>query len=100
MSVDTGRGTYKRNSLTTYDWESTYTKYLDGSDVNTSTNRITWNTHGMRDKYTVIFQTPYQGLTDMGIASMELYSMLKMSMQIQLNYIQTVHYHLYNLYHL
>ena len=68
MSVDTGRGTYKRNALTTYDWESTYTKYLDGSDVNTATNRITWNTHGMRDKYTVIFQTPYQGLTDMGIA--------------------------------
>ena len=64
MSADTGRGSYKRNALVTYDWEPTYTTYLSTADVNTGTDRITWNAHNMRDKYAVVFQTPYQGLTD------------------------------------
>ena len=57
MSTDTGRGSYKKNPLVTYDWESTYTTYLASSDVNTSTNRITWNNHNLRNKYALLFQT-------------------------------------------
>ena len=73
MSTDTGRGNYKKNPLVTYDWESTYTTYLSASDINTSTNRITWNNHNLRNKYALLFQTPYQGLTDGGMVDGTVY---------------------------
>ena len=73
MSTDTGKGNYKKNPLVTYDWESTYTTYLAISDINTSTNRITWNNHNLRNKYALLFQTPYQGLTDGGMVDGTVY---------------------------
>ena len=67
ISASTGRGNYRDRAVVTYDWESTYTKYLTTSDWNASNNRITWTGHNMRDGYTVLFNTPYYGLSDGGI---------------------------------
>ena len=73
LTTDTGRGSFKKNPVVTYDWESTYTAYLSSSDINTTTDRITWNNHGLRDKYALLFQTPYQGLTDGGMVDGTVY---------------------------
>ena len=73
LTTDTGRGSFKKTPVVTYDWESTYTTYLAASDVNTSTNRITWNSHNLRNKYALLFQTPYQGLTDGGLVDGTVY---------------------------
>ena len=66
-STSTGRGNYRDRALITYDWESTYTKYISTADWNDSTNRISWSNHNLRDGYTVLFNTPYHGRTDGGI---------------------------------
>ena len=51
LTTDTGRGTYKKTPVVTFDWEGTYSTYLSSADVNSSTNRITWNGHNLRNKY-------------------------------------------------
>ena len=57
----------------TWDWEHTHVTYLDASDINTGTDEITWTSHGLRDRYTVQFQTPdYQG-TDCGLTDSRVY---------------------------
>ena len=73
MSVDTGRSSFRKPAVITYDWESTYTKYLEPVDVNTTTNRITWSSHNLRDKYTVVFQCPYYGASDAGLTDGTVY---------------------------
>jgi hypothetical protein len=73
MSTDTGRASFRKAPVVTYDWESTYTHYLDASEINTSTNRITWTGHGFRDKYTVVFQCPYYGASDAGLTDGTVY---------------------------
>ena len=72
-TVSTGRGTFKDRPLTTYDWESTYTFYLDFSAINIDTDEITWSSHGLRDGYTLLFNTPYHGLTDGGMVDGTVY---------------------------
>lgn len=67
INASTGRGNYRDRSVVTYDWESTYTKYITTSDWDASTDRITWTTHNLRDGYTLLFNTPYHGLSDGGI---------------------------------
>ena len=73
MSVDTGRVSFRKPAVVTYDWESTYTTYLDPADINTSTNQITWTGHSLRDKYTVVFQCPYYGASDAGLTDGTVY---------------------------
>ena len=67
INASTGRGNYRDRAVVTYDWESTYTKYITTSDWDASTDRITWTTHNLRDGYTLLFNTPYHGLSDGGI---------------------------------
>ena len=73
LTTDTGRGTYKKTPVVTFDWEGTYSTYLSAADVNSATNRITWNGHNLRNKYALLFQTPYQGLTDGGMVDGTVY---------------------------
>ena len=73
MGTDTGRDSFRKAPVVTYDWESTYTHYLDPSEINTSTNRITWTAHDFRDKYTVVFQCPYYGASDAGLTDGTVY---------------------------
>ena len=73
MSANTGRVSFRKPAVITYDWESTYTTYLDPADINTSTNRITWTGHNLRDKYTVVFQCPYYGGSDAGLTDGTVY---------------------------
>jgi len=68
QTTSTGRGSYKDRPITTYDWESTYTQYLDPAEWNATTDEITWNTHQLRDGYTLLFNTPYHGASDGGLA--------------------------------
>lgn len=67
INASTGRGNYRDRSVVTYDWESTYTNYITTSDWDAGTDRITWTTHNLRDGYTLLFNTPYHGLSDGGI---------------------------------
>ena len=77
MSTDTARGVagyeYRKPPVVTYDWEGTYTLYLDPSAIDTANDRITWNTHNMRNGYLLLFQTPYEGLTDGGMLDGKVY---------------------------
>jgi len=68
MSADTGRlSDVLERAVNPYDWESTHTVYLTPSSVNATTDEITWNNHGLRNRYTLLFNTPYHGLTDGGL---------------------------------
>lgn len=64
---DTGRGGNLAKRIFTYDWESTYTRYISESDIDTVENTITWPSHGMNSGYTVLFNTPIKGDTDIGL---------------------------------
>lgn len=66
-TVDTGRGTFRTNPIVTYDWESTYTRYLIPTDIDTVNDYITWPSHGMNNKYTLLFNTPIRGSNDAGL---------------------------------
>lgn len=73
MGVDTGRVSFRKPAVITYDWESTYTKYLDPGDIDAASNQITWTGHNLRDKYTVVFQCPYYGGSDAGLTDGTVY---------------------------
>jgi len=73
MSVSTGRGTYRNPPVVTYDWESTYTVYLDPSDINSGNDTITWNGHNLRNGYTLLFNTAYYGISDAGLTDGTVY---------------------------
>ena len=73
QTSNTGRGTYADRPVTTYDWESTYTKYIDTSEWDTTNDTVTWNNHGLRDGYCLLYNTPYQGFNDGGINDGEVF---------------------------
>jgi hypothetical protein len=64
---DSGRPGYRTKNLVAYDWEPTYVKYLVTADVDTVNSQITWAGHGLYDKHCLLFNTPFQGQTNMGI---------------------------------
>ena len=72
-SVDTGRSGYATSSVMSYDWEPTYSKYLLDIDVNTTTNIITWTAHNLKNRYTVLFNTPIRGATVGGLTDGVVY---------------------------
>jgi len=73
LSTNTGRGTYKQTPVVTFDWESTYTKYLASADVNASNETITWNNHSLRNGYALLFQNPYYGKSDANLTDGAVY---------------------------
>lgn len=66
MQTSTGRGGFRQAPVITYDWVSTYNAYLDVTDWDAATDRVTWTAHNLRDGYTLLFNTPYRGLSDGG----------------------------------
>jgi hypothetical protein len=47
--------------VVTWDWQPTYTKYLQTSDINAATDEITWNTHGLTANAALLFNDPVRG---------------------------------------
>ena len=64
---DSGRPEYRSKNLVAYDWEPTHVKYLTAGDIDTATGQITWTGHGIYNKHAILFNTAFQGQTNMGI---------------------------------
>ena len=47
--------------VVTWDWQTTYGKYLQTSDINAATDEITWNTHGLTANAALLFNDPVRG---------------------------------------
>ena len=47
--------------VVTWDWQTTYGKYLQTSDINASTDEITWNAHGLTANAALLFNDPVRG---------------------------------------
>lgn len=45
----------------TWDWEPTYVKYLQTSDINVATDEITWNAHGLTANAALLFNMQVRG---------------------------------------
>ena len=69
----TTRGGFLEFPVVTWDWASTYTKYLAPSDVDTVGNTIAWSGHAMLDNYCVVFQTQVRGQTTGGLTDGTVY---------------------------
>ena len=77
-SANTGRdenATVKQRPIISYDWEPTYVKYFTQSQGWNENNSSTvgWDAHGLRDKYALLFNTPYQGGSDGGLNDGQVY---------------------------
>ena len=73
QTANTGRSSFRQRAVVTYDWEGTYQKYIETSDVSASNDTITWNSHGLHSKALLVFQTPYEGRSDMGLSDGRVY---------------------------
>ena len=58
VATDTSRGNSEYNNTVGYDWECTYTKYLQPTDINDSANTITWAGHGLEDNFCLLYNSP------------------------------------------
>jgi hypothetical protein len=47
--------------VVTWDWQPTYTKYLQTSDINAANDEITWNAHGLTANAALLFNDPIRG---------------------------------------
>lgn len=47
--------------VVTWDWQTTYGKYLQTSDINAATDEITWNSHGLTANAALLFNDPVRG---------------------------------------
>ena len=76
-SANTGRdenATVKQRPIISYDWEPTYVKYFTQSQGwNENNSCILGFAHGLRDKYALLFNTPYQGGSDGGLNDGKVY---------------------------
>jgi len=72
-ATSTGRGQIIDRAVTTYDWESTYTLYLSPSSFDTANNTISWPSHNLRNKYALLFNTPYHNISDGGLTDGTVY---------------------------
>ena len=73
QTANTGRSSFRQRAVVTYDWEGTYQRYIETSDVSASNDTITWNQHGLHSKALLLFQTPYEGRSDMGLSDGRVY---------------------------
>jgi len=108
-SANTGRGenaTIKQRPIISYDWEPTYVNYITDTTVwnNGGTWNVYWQAHGLRDKYALLFNTAYQGLTDGGLEdgvvyyvkktddnNFTLFSDSSLNTQVQLQTLNNIH---------
>jgi hypothetical protein len=64
VSANTGIGAASlayEYPVVTWDWEPTYVKYLQASDVDAATDIVTWNAHGFANNAALLFQTQVRG---------------------------------------
>jgi hypothetical protein len=47
--------------VVTWDWQTTYGKYLQTSDINAAADEITWNSHGLTANAALLFNDPVRG---------------------------------------
>ena len=71
--TSTGRGGFRDGPITTYDWVSTYNSYLATNSFDAATNVVTWEGHGLNDRYCLLFNTPKRGDTDGGLVDGNVY---------------------------
>jgi hypothetical protein len=64
--ADTGRADYRAKTLVAYDWEPTYSYYINNVGL-IAGNQITWPGHNLQDNYALLMNTPYKGQTNMGL---------------------------------
>jgi hypothetical protein len=62
-TLQTSRQGYLEFPVVTWDFESTYGKYLASTDINTVANTVIWNDHGLLNNYCLVFQTQIRGQT-------------------------------------
>ncbi len=55
---DTSRGNAEYNNTVAYDWESTYTKYLQPSDIIDVPNSISWPGHNLENTFCLLYNSP------------------------------------------
>jgi hypothetical protein len=69
----TTRGGFLEFPVVTWDWSSTYTKYLASADVDTVGNQISWTGHGLLDNYCLLFQAQVRGQVTGGLTDGTVY---------------------------
>ena len=69
----TTRGGFLEFPVVTWDWQSTYNKYLASADIDTVGNQISWTSHNMLDNYCVVFQTQVRGQSNAGLLDGTVY---------------------------
>ena len=72
-STDTLRGTFRTSPIVSYDWEPTHVRYLTAADVDAAANTITWTGHGLRNKYTLLFNAPQRDTSIGGFNDGDVY---------------------------
>lgn len=70
---DTGRTGVRQSKVVPWDYQSTYTLYISPTTVDTGTNTITWPSHDLPSRSTVLFNTPTIGDTDAGLVDGVVY---------------------------
>ena len=71
--LSTGRGTFREPQTVSWDWESTYTRYVASSDFDPVTDTVNWPAHGFQDRACLLFNTPVQGATNGGLVDGYVY---------------------------
>ena len=59
--------------VVTWDWEGSYTKYLASTDINITTDEITWAGHGFEENAALIFQAQIRGQSNAGLLDGTVY---------------------------
>ena len=72
-STDTLRGTFRTPPVVSYDWEPTYSRYLTAADVDTAADTVSWPSHGMYNRYAILFNTPQRGTSIGGFTDGTVY---------------------------
>lgn len=69
----TTRGGFLEFPVVTWDWESTYNKYLASADFDTVGNAITWSNHRLLDNYCLVFQAQVRNQSTGGLLDGTVY---------------------------
>jgi hypothetical protein len=79
-TLQTNRSGYLEFPVVTWDWESTYNKYLSPADIipfetgeAATTSIINWPTHGFLNNYCLVFQAQVRGQTTGGMLDGTVY---------------------------
>lgn len=69
----TTRGGFLEFPVVTWDWQSTYNKYLAPADFDTVGNAIGWTNHRLLDNYCLVFQTQVRNQSTGGLLDGTVY---------------------------